>query len=168
LDPVGEAITTSADLHYLASVRKKPAETQDASTNTTSELKSYQSVGIGDGNVVSEAGKNQSVMTDPVAESLTVPEMLPQDMYLNLPAEENETHLSPSLFDAPVVSEHEYIKVTDIEQSDLLNVLPIIPESAEETVSTQQNEEFEISFIKFSHVANSVTSTPPEELQRKG
>ncbi|NXD09083.1 CPLN1 protein, partial [Nothocercus nigrocapillus] len=166
-DTTGEAITTSADLHYLASIRKKPAETQDASTNTTSVLKSYQDVGIGDGNVVSEVGKNQSVMTDPVAESLTSPEMLPQEMYLNLPAEENETHLSPSLFDAPVVSEHEYIKVTDIEQSDLLKDLPIIPESAEETVITQQNEEFEISSVKLHHMANSVTSIPPEELQRK-
>lgn len=29
-----KASTISADLHYLASVGKKPAETQDASTNT--------------------------------------------------------------------------------------------------------------------------------------
>lgn len=29
-----EAITTSADLHYMASAGKKAAETQDASTNT--------------------------------------------------------------------------------------------------------------------------------------
>lgn len=29
-----EAITTSADLHYMASTGKKVAETQDASTNT--------------------------------------------------------------------------------------------------------------------------------------
>ncbi|NWJ10847.1 CPLN1 protein, partial [Crypturellus undulatus] len=168
LDTVGEAITTSADLHYLASITKKPAETQDASTNTTSVLKSCQDVGIGDGNVVSETGKNQSVMTDPVAESLTVPELLPQDMYVNLPAEENDTHLSPSLFDAPVVSELGYIQVTDIEQSDLLKVLPILPESAEDAVTTPQNKEYEISSIKLNHMANSVTSTPPEELQRKG
>lgn len=30
-----KASTTTADLHYLASVGKKPAETQDASTNTS-------------------------------------------------------------------------------------------------------------------------------------
>ncbi|KAM8793601.1 ciliogenesis and planar polarity effector 1-like [Eudromia elegans] len=162
-DTVEEAITTSADLHYLASIRKKPAETQDASTNTTSVLKSYQDVGIGDGNVVSEVGKNQSVMTDPVAESFSVPERLPQVMYLHLPTEENETHITPSLFDAPDVSGHDYIQVTDIEQGDLLKFLPVIPESAEELITTQQNEEFEISSIKLHHVSNSVTSTPLEE-----
>ncbi|XP_064358826.1 ciliogenesis and planar polarity effector 1-like isoform X2 [Dromaius novaehollandiae] len=168
LDTVGEAITTSTDLHYMASTRKKPAETQDASTNTDPVLKSYQDVGTGAENVVSEVGKNQSVMSVPVPESLSVPEMLPQDMYLNLPTEENETHLPPSLSDAPDVSGHEYINVVDIEQSDLLKILPIIPESAEETVTTQQNEEFEISSsAKLHHMANSVTSTPPEELQKK-
>lgn len=34
LDATDKASITSADLHYLASVGKKPAETQDASTNT--------------------------------------------------------------------------------------------------------------------------------------
>lgn len=34
LDAMEKASTISADLHYLASVGKKPAETQDASTNT--------------------------------------------------------------------------------------------------------------------------------------
>uniref|UniRef100_A0A8C3RPH2 Ciliogenesis and planar polarity effector 1 n=1 Tax=Chelydra serpentina TaxID=8475 RepID=A0A8C3RPH2_CHESE len=34
LDTVGEAITTSAGLHCMASTKRKPAETQDASTNT--------------------------------------------------------------------------------------------------------------------------------------
>uniref|UniRef100_A0A8C3FHU4 Ciliosis and planar polarity effector complex subunit 1 n=1 Tax=Chrysemys picta bellii TaxID=8478 RepID=A0A8C3FHU4_CHRPI len=34
LDTVGETITTTAGLHCMASTRKKPAETQDASTNT--------------------------------------------------------------------------------------------------------------------------------------
>uniref|UniRef100_A0A8C9UC26 Ciliosis and planar polarity effector complex subunit 1 n=1 Tax=Serinus canaria TaxID=9135 RepID=A0A8C9UC26_SERCA len=34
LDAMDKASITSADLHYLASVGKKPAETQDASTNT--------------------------------------------------------------------------------------------------------------------------------------
>nr|XP_013816546.1 PREDICTED: uncharacterized protein C5orf42 homolog [Apteryx mantelli mantelli] len=169
LDTVGDAITTSTDLHYMASTRKKPAETQDASTNTDPELKSYQDVGTSAGNVVSEVGKNQSVMPVPVPESLSVPEMLPQDMYLNLPTEENETHLPPSLSDAPDVSGHEYINVIDIEQSDLLKVLPVIPESVEETVTTQRNEEFEISSsAKLHHMANSVTSTPPEGFQKKG
>lgn len=33
-DAMDKASITSADLHYLASVGKKTAETQDASTNT--------------------------------------------------------------------------------------------------------------------------------------
>lgn len=34
LETTGEAITTSADVRDVASTGKKPAETQDASTNT--------------------------------------------------------------------------------------------------------------------------------------
>lgn len=34
LDTKGEAITVSADLHYVASTGKNPAETQDANTST--------------------------------------------------------------------------------------------------------------------------------------
>ncbi|XP_062455953.1 ciliogenesis and planar polarity effector 1 [Rhea pennata] len=167
LDTVGEAIATSTDLHYMASTRKKPSETQDASTNTDPVLKSYQDVGTDAENVVSEVGKNQSFVSVPVPESLSVPEMLPQDIYLNLPPEENETHLLLSLSDASEMSGHEYINVTDIEQSDL-KVLHIIPESAEERVTTQQNEEFEIlSSPKLRHIADSVTRTPPEEFKKK-
>ncbi|KFQ81211.1 Uncharacterized protein C5orf42, partial [Phoenicopterus ruber ruber] len=172
LDTMRETITTSADLHYMASTRKKPAETQDASTNTHPVLISYQDVGISAGNEVSEVQKNESVMSVPVSESSNAPEILPPDMYLNLrfPTEVNERPLASFLSDAPDTSEHEYISVIDIEDSDILNNLPMIPESAEEIATAQQNEKFEIpSTGKLHHMAASVTNAiPPEALQKKG
>ncbi|NXJ44276.1 CPLN1 protein, partial [Ciconia maguari] len=172
LDTMGEAITTSADLHYMASTGKKPAETQDASTNTHPVLKSHQDVGISAGNEVSEVQKNESVMSVPVSESSSAPEVLLPDMYLNLrfPTEVNERPSPSFLSDAPDLSEHEYISVIDIEDSDILNNLPTIPESAEKISPAQQNEKFEIpSTAKLHHMAASVTNAiPPEALQKKG
>ncbi|XP_019329188.1 PREDICTED: protein JBTS17 [Aptenodytes forsteri] len=173
MDTMGEAITTSADLHYMASTGKKTAESQDASTNTDPVLKSYQDVGISAGNEVSEVQKNELVMSVsvPVSESSSPPEVLPPDMYLNLrfPTEVNERPLLSFLSDAPDLSEHEYISVIDIEDSDILNNLPMIPESAEERATAQQNEKFEIpSTAKLHHMAASVTNAiPPEALQKK-
>ncbi|NXJ85572.1 CPLN1 protein, partial [Trogon melanurus] len=172
LDTVGDTITTSADLHYLASTGGKPAETQDASTNTYSMLKSYQDVGISAGNEVSEVQPNESVMSVPVAESSSVPEMLPPDMYLKmrLPTEANERPLPSLLSNALDLNECEYISVIDIEDGDILNSLPVIPESAEEIATAQQNEEFEIpSTAKLHHMAASVTNAiPPKVHQKKG
>ncbi|KAM7076508.1 ciliogenesis and planar polarity effector 1 isoform 1-T3 [Ciconia maguari] len=171
MDTMGEAITTSADLHYMASTGKKPAETQDASTNTHPVLKSHQDVGISAGNEVSEVQKNESVMSVPVSESSSAPEVLLPDMYLNLrfPTEVNERPSPSFLSDAPDLSEHEYISVIDIEDSDILNNLPTIPESAEKISPAQQNEKFEIpSTAKLHHMAASVTNAiPPEALQKK-
>ncbi|KFV44486.1 Uncharacterized protein C5orf42, partial [Gavia stellata] len=172
LDKVGEAITTSADLHYMASTGKKPAETQDASTNTHPVLKSYQDVGISAGNEVSEVRKNESGTSVPVSESSSASEILPPDIYLNLRfrTEVNERPLPSFLSDAPDLSEHEYISVIDIEDSDILNNLPMIPESAEEIATAQENEKFEIpSTAKVHHMAASVTNAiPSEALQKKG
>ncbi|XP_035758541.1 ciliogenesis and planar polarity effector 1 isoform X2 [Egretta garzetta] len=173
VDTTGEeAISTSADLHYMASTGKKPAETQDASTNTLPVLKSYQDVGNSAGNEVPEVQKNESVMSVPVSESSSAPERLPPDMYLNLrfPTEVNERLLPSFVSDAPDSSEREYISVIDIEDSDILNNLPMIPESAEEIATTQQNEKFEIpSTAKLHHMVDSVTNAIPlEALQKKG
>ncbi|NXF74511.1 CPLN1 protein, partial [Sclerurus mexicanus] len=172
LDTVGEAITTSADLHYMASVGKKPAETQDASTNTHPVLESYQDHGISGGNEVSEVQTNEPVPSVPVSESSSAPALLPPDMSLNLrfPTEVNEKPLPSFLSDAPDLDEHEYISVVDIEDSDILNNLPMIPESAEEIGATQENEEFEIPCtVKLHHTAASATNAiPPELLQKQG
>ncbi|KFQ52593.1 Uncharacterized protein C5orf42, partial [Pelecanus crispus] len=171
LDTMREASTTSADLHYMASTGKKPAETQDASTNTQPELQSHQDVGNSGGNEVSEVRKNESVMSVPVSESSSAPEILPPDMHLNLkfPTEVNERPLPSFLPDAPDLSEHQYISVIDIEDSDILN-LPMIPESAEEIAATQQNEKFEIpSTAKLHHMVVSVTNAiPSKALQKEG
>ncbi|XP_014803078.1 PREDICTED: uncharacterized protein C5orf42 homolog isoform X2 [Calidris pugnax] len=171
VDATGEAISTSADLYYMASTGKKPAETQDASTNTQPELKSYQDVEISAGNEVSEVRKNESVMSVPVSESSIAREILPPDVYLNLkfPTEVNETSLPSCLSNAPDLSEREYISVIDIEDSDILTNLPMIPESEEEIATAQQNEKFEIpSTAKLHRMAASVTNAiPPEALQKK-
>ncbi|NXV74495.1 CPLN1 protein, partial [Atlantisia rogersi] len=169
-----EATTASADLHYMASTGKKPAETQDASTNTHPVLKSYQDVGISAGNEVSDVRKNESLMSVPVSESSHAPEILPPDMYLNLkfPTEVNETTLPSFLSDAPDLDGHEYIDVVDIEDSDILNNLPLtmIPESTEEIATVQQNEKFEIpNTAQLHHTAPSVTNAiPPKVLLNKG
>ncbi|NWU56158.1 CPLN1 protein, partial [Dromas ardeola] len=172
LDTMGEAIITSADLHYMASTGKKPAETQDASTNTQPMLKSYQDVGISAGNEVSDVRKNEPVMSVPVSESSSAPEILPPDMYLNLKfaTEVNERSLPSFLSDTAVLSEREYISVIDMEDSDILNNLPMITESEEETAAAQQNEKFEIpSTTKLHHMSASVTNAiPPQALQKKG
>uniref|UniRef100_A0A8C0EQP9 Ciliogenesis and planar polarity effector 1 n=1 Tax=Bubo bubo TaxID=30461 RepID=A0A8C0EQP9_BUBBB len=66
-------------------------------------------------------------------------------------------------------SKHEYISVIDIEDKDILNNLPMIPESAEELATAQQNEKFEIpSTAKLHPMAASVTNAiPPKALQKK-
>ncbi|XP_048965291.1 ciliogenesis and planar polarity effector 1 isoform X13 [Canis lupus baileyi] len=82
-------INTSAGLHFMASVRKKAIECQDASTNT-----------------------------DPEHEPLTVPQVLAPDVYLNLklPSEISEKPMSPSPSD---LVGHTYINVIDIKADDL-------------------------------------------------
>ncbi|XP_075597436.1 ciliogenesis and planar polarity effector 1 [Balearica regulorum gibbericeps] len=171
METTEEAITTSADVYDSASTGKKPAETQDTSTNTHPVLKSYQDVGISAGNEVSEVQKNESVVSVPVSESSSAPEILPPGMYSNLrfPTEVNETPLQTFLSDAPDLSEREYISVIDIEDSDILNTLAMIPESAQEIATAQQNEKFEIpSTAKLHHMTASVTNAiPPKVLQKK-
>ncbi|XP_050184750.1 ciliogenesis and planar polarity effector 1 isoform X4 [Myiozetetes cayanensis] len=172
MDTVEEAITTSADLHYMASVGKKPAETQDASTNTHTMLESYQDCGISSENEISEVQKNDSAPSVSVPESISTSAVLPPDTYLNLrfPTEVKKKPLPSFWSDAPDLHEHEYISVIDIEDSDILSNLPMIPESAEEIDAAQQNEKFEIpSAAKLHHSAASVTDAIPcETLQMQG
>uniref|UniRef100_A0A8C3E2N6 Ciliosis and planar polarity effector complex subunit 1 n=1 Tax=Corvus moneduloides TaxID=1196302 RepID=A0A8C3E2N6_CORMO len=67
-----------------------------------------------------------------------------------------------------------FLNVIDIEDSDILNNLPMKPESTEEIAAAQQNEKLEIpSTAKLNHTAASVTNAiPPEkkvsnQLQKK-
>ncbi|NWW62328.1 CPLN1 protein, partial [Ifrita kowaldi] len=173
LDAMEKVSTISADLHYLASVGKKPAETQDASTNTNPVLESYQDRGIsGSGNEVSEVQKNELVTSVPASESYSSSATLLPDMYVNLsfPTEMKEKPSPSFLSDAPDLRKQEYISVIDIEDSDILNNLPMIPESAEEIGAAQQNEKLEIpSTAKLHHTAASVANAiPSEALQKQG
>ncbi|NWS26335.1 CPLN1 protein, partial [Polioptila caerulea] len=172
LDEMKKASITSADLHYLASVGKKPAETQDASTNTNPELSSYQDHGISGGNEVSKVQENELVTSVPASESSRSSLIQQPSMYLNLsfPTEVNEKPLPSLLSDAPDLHKQDYISVIDIEDSDILSNLPMIPESAEEIAAAQQNEKLEIpSTAKLHHTSASVTNAvPPRALQKQG
>ncbi|KAM7025251.1 ciliogenesis and planar polarity effector 1 isoform 3-T4 [Acridotheres tristis] len=171
VDAMEKASAVSADLHYLASVRKKPAETQDASTNTNPVLKSYQDHGISGGNEVSKVQENEPVTSVPASESSSSSVILLPNMYLNLsfPTELNEKPLPSLLSDVPDLHNREYISVTDIEDRDILSNLPMIPESAEEIAAAQQNEKLEIpSTAELHHTAASVTNAvPPGGLQKQ-
>ncbi|NXM92322.1 CPLN1 protein, partial [Oenanthe oenanthe] len=172
LDAMEKASAISADLHFLASVGKKPAETQDASTNTNPMLSSYQDQGISGGNEVSKVQDNELVTSVPVSESSSSSVILLPNMYLNLsfPTELNEKPSPSFLSDAPDLHNQQYISVTDIEDRDILSNLPIIPESAEDMAAAQQDEKLEIpSPAELHHTAASVTSAvPPGGLQKQG
>ncbi|XP_030047786.1 ciliogenesis and planar polarity effector 1-like [Microcaecilia unicolor] len=58
---VGGPVLTSAELHYLASTRKKVAEKYDASTNTDSACKSYRDVDVGCEEIISKLDKNHQI-----------------------------------------------------------------------------------------------------------
>ncbi|NXP80339.1 CPLN1 protein, partial [Ramphastos sulfuratus] len=133
-------------------------------------LKVYRDVGITAGNEVSDIQRDQSVVPVPVSESSSAPETLHPDIHLKVRfPTEVERPLPSFLSDVPDLSEHEYLSVTDIEGSDILN-LPMIPESAEEIGTVQQNEELEIPCAaKLHQMAVSVTDAiPPRVLPRKG
>ncbi|NXX98297.1 CPLN1 protein, partial [Centropus bengalensis] len=133
-------------------------------------LKSYQHIGISAGNEVSEV-QYESVTSVPVS-GVASPSVQPPDMYVNLRlrAEVGERPLQSFLSDAPDLGGHEYISVSDIEDNDILNNLPMIPESAEEIATAEQNEKFEIpSAAELHHMAASLTNAiPAEVLQEKG
>ncbi|NXN80498.1 CPLN1 protein, partial [Bombycilla garrulus] len=98
--------------------------------------------------------------------------ILQPNMYLNLslPSEVNEKPLLSFPSDAPDLHNREYISVTDIEDSDILSNLPMIPEVAEEIAAAEHNEKLEIpSTAKLHHTEASVTNAvPPGALQKQG
>nr|XP_056704145.1 ciliogenesis and planar polarity effector 1 [Euleptes europaea] len=169
LDP--EAVISSAGLHYLASVRKRPTDLQDASTNTDPVLKSHRDMQTVSEEIVSETDKNQPIISVPASESLPsyVPETLPPDLYLNLrfPTEATEMPL-PSSFSNTTsdLIGRKYINVIDIEDDDLLKNLPEISDPAVKDITRQPEV---IPSAKLHHMAASVTNAvPPEEFENKG
>ncbi|XP_027719180.1 ciliogenesis and planar polarity effector 1 isoform X3 [Vombatus ursinus] len=140
LESLEEDITTSAGLHYMASVKKKVVENQDASTNT-----------------------------EPVQEYSSVPQMLAPDVYLNLrfPSETSEIPLTSD--PTSNVVGHNYINVIDIEATDLLEELPVREETTDDIVNKQEGDNMEIPTCADLHyMAASVTNViPPDQFMNK-
>nr|XP_033788641.1 ciliogenesis and planar polarity effector 1 isoform X2 [Geotrypetes seraphini] len=184
------AVPTPAELHYLASTRKKVAEKLDASTNTDSvpslsthatvnvteipvhrinsleSSKSYRDIGIGCEEIISKLDKNHQIPSPafPVHVPSSAPQVLPPDLYLNLRFQTEKT-LPSSAPDAvsPLVG-HKYINVIDIDAEDLLKELPITTGSPEIEVMTKQHECLKVpSSAQLHHMAASVTNTVPPD-----
>ncbi|OWK02292.1 hypothetical protein Celaphus_00018051, partial [Cervus elaphus hippelaphus] len=146
-----DEVNTSAGLHFMASVKKKAKECQDASTNTDPEAASQE--------VVSECHKNKQVISSiSEHESLNVPQLLAPDICLNLrlPTEISEKPLSPSASDTVG---HTYINVIDIEADDLQE-LPVKEEPSDNT--KQHSDCLEVpSSAELHYMAASVTNAIP-------
>ncbi|XP_057564100.1 ciliogenesis and planar polarity effector 1 isoform X3 [Hippopotamus amphibius kiboko] len=148
-------INTSAGLHFMASVKKKAKECQDASTNTDpgKEAASQE--------VVSECRKNQQIISSTSEhESLNVPQLLAPDIYLNLrlSTEISEKPLSPS---ASETVGHTYINVIDIEAGDLQE-LPVREEPSDDSVIKQQRDGPEVpSSAELHYMAASAMNAVP-------
>ncbi|XP_036136051.1 ciliogenesis and planar polarity effector 1 [Molossus molossus] len=111
-------VDTSAGLHFMASVRKKAIERQDASTNTDPAPNWPEDKEAASQEVVSECRKNQqAISSTPECEPLTVPQLLAPDICLSprLPPEKAERPWSPLASDTVG---HTYIAVVDIEAED--------------------------------------------------
>uniref|UniRef100_H0X6U7 Ciliogenesis and planar polarity effector 1 n=1 Tax=Otolemur garnettii TaxID=30611 RepID=H0X6U7_OTOGA len=125
-------LNTSAGLHFMASVKKKAVESQDASTNT-----------------------------DPEHELSNVPQLLVPDIYLNrkLSPEIAEKTLPPSPpHTVTNLVGHTYINVIDIEADDLVQELPV-REEPNDNVTNQQSDHLEVpSSAELHYVAASVTN----------
>ncbi|XP_049504105.1 ciliogenesis and planar polarity effector 1 isoform X4 [Panthera uncia] len=148
-------IKTSAGLHFMACVRKKAVECQDASTNTDPDKKAASQ------EVVSECCKNEQIISSiSEHEPLNVPEVLAPDVYLNLKlsTEISEKPLSPSPSD-PVG--HTYINVVDIKADDLQE-LPVREEPSDDNIIRQQSDHLEVpSSAELHYMAASVTNAVP-------
>uniref|UniRef100_A0A452TWB8 Ciliogenesis and planar polarity effector 1 n=1 Tax=Ursus maritimus TaxID=29073 RepID=A0A452TWB8_URSMA len=150
-----EDINTSAGLHFMASVRKKAVECQDASTNTDPDKKDTSQ------EVVSECCKNQQIISSVSEhEPLNVPQMLAPDVCLNLrlPTEISEKPVSPSPSD---LVGHTYINVIDIKADDLQE-LPVKEDPSNDATIKQPGGHLEApSSAELHYMAASVTNAVP-------
>ncbi|XP_058163910.1 ciliogenesis and planar polarity effector 1 isoform X2 [Dasypus novemcinctus] len=142
-------ITTSAGLHFMASVRKKAVESQDASTNTDPDKE------VPSQEVLSDCDEKQEIVSSISAhEPLNVPQILAPDVYLNLDfsTEISEKLLSSSTSDIlPNLVGHTYINVTDIEADDLLQQLPLKTEPSD-NITKEQNDQNNITKQQRDHL----------------
>ncbi|XP_051709770.2 ciliogenesis and planar polarity effector 1 isoform X3 [Oryctolagus cuniculus] len=154
-------VTTSAGLHFMASVRKKAIGSHDASTNTDPVPNLLQDKEATSQLAVSECGKNQQIISSsPEHQPSKVPQQLVPDVCLNLrrSTEIPETALSPS---ALHTTGHSYIKVIDI-QADDLQESPVVEESPPDSGSRAQSDHREApSSAELHYLAASVTNSVP-------
>ncbi|XP_012577329.1 PREDICTED: uncharacterized protein C5orf42 homolog [Condylura cristata] len=146
-----EDTNTFAGLHFMASVRKKAVEHQDASTNTDPEDREAATQ-----EAVSECCKNPTVIySTSEHEHLNVPQ---PDVYLDLKfsTEIPGKPLSPS---ACETVGNTYINVIDIEADDLLQELPVRKEPSDDVIK-QQSSHLEVpSSAELHYMAASVNKT---------
>ncbi|XP_010603787.1 ciliogenesis and planar polarity effector 1 isoform X2 [Fukomys damarensis] len=151
-------VTTSAGLHFVASVQKKAIGSQDASTNT----EPAQDNEAASQEAIPGSGKNQQIISSALEHKpLNDNQLLIPDVFLNvkLSTEKSEKPLLPSTphMVANVVG-HTYINVIDIEASSLQE-LPVREEPAYESVSKQQSGHPDIpSSAELHYMATSVTN----------
>ncbi|XP_059272300.1 ciliogenesis and planar polarity effector 1 [Mustela nigripes] len=150
-----EDINTSAGLHFMASVRKKAVECQDASTNTDPDKKATSE------EVVSECGKNQQIISSiSEHEPLNVPQVLAPDVCLNLKLH-TEISEEPSSPSPSGLVRNTYINVIDIKADDLQE-LPVKEGPSNDTITKQPSDHLEIpSSAELHYMAASVINTVP-------
>ncbi|XP_058026096.1 ciliogenesis and planar polarity effector 1 isoform X4 [Ahaetulla prasina] len=161
---------SSAALHYLASVGKKTADLQNASTNTDTVLKSSQNIQTVSEELIDESVGNQSVISASasVTELLPscVPQALPPELYFNFKSASATTETPlPSSSD---LAEQKYISVTDIESGDLLKNFPVKSEPAAPPVVTQPvMSEFPASTKRYYPKVSVTSVLPLDEFERQ-
>ncbi|XP_076973098.1 ciliogenesis and planar polarity effector 1 isoform X3 [Tamandua tetradactyla] len=146
-------VTSSAGLHFMASVRKKAVESQDASTNTDPDKEAASQ------EVVFDCGKNQEIISSTSEhEPMNASQLLASDVYLNLsfPTEISEKFFtsSPSHI-LPNLVGHTYINVTDIEA---LQQIPVREESSD-NITKKQSDHLKVpSSTELHYMAGSITN----------
>uniref|UniRef100_A0A5F8GH69 Ciliosis and planar polarity effector complex subunit 1 n=1 Tax=Monodelphis domestica TaxID=13616 RepID=A0A5F8GH69_MONDO len=151
-ESLGKDISTSAALHFMASVKKKVVENQDASTNTDpgktlfflfSFFFLFFFCGCLFARISSILQKLQSFI-------------------------ENSKFNSSNFLQLQVG--HNYINVIDIEASDLLQELPDREETTDDIVNKKESDNLEIpSSANLHYMAASVTNAiPPDHFLSKG
>ncbi|KAM5264407.1 ciliogenesis and planar polarity effector 1 [Ctenodactylus gundi] len=136
LEMLQDDVTTSAGLHFMASVQKKAVGSQDASTNT-----------------------------EPEHEPMNDPQLLVPDEHLNvrLATEMSGRCLSPSVPHRIASGMgHTYIKVIDIEADDFLHKLPVAEEPVNGNATKEQSHDLEVpSSAELQCMAPVVPTTIP-------
>ncbi|XP_075444503.1 ciliogenesis and planar polarity effector 1 isoform X2 [Ascaphus truei] len=167
----GRRIPSVAELHYVASTKKRAPQIQDASTNTDPVISTCKNTGAACEEVPPEIPSNQLLASASESLPSNIPQLLPPDVYLNLrfPSEGQGERAAPQqASDLPTTHVgHHYINVIDIDAKDLLWDLP--DTAAWEAPSREKNDSQRVpSSAELHHMAASVTNAvPPDQFQSR-